>query len=193
MPRQKPAPFFATLHKGGVAFVCVGVVTLFEAFSLTFFTLYAVRNGFAVAGATALLSFGIAACVLFFFAIGYAGDHWSRRGTIAVCAGVALAASLLQMALITTAWIWPLIVILRASAFGSYIGGFALLGDKFKGPEMVAASSINSVMWGVTGIVGPPLAGLAFDVYGLWLLPWFMAACFVPVLAVSTLRAPGTT
>ncbi len=185
---QKPAHMMATFRKGAFAFLCVSVVTFFEAFMLTFFTLYAVSNGFSVGSATQLLAFGIAACVLFFFAIGYLGDHWSWRGTIAICAGLAMVFSLLQIFAISTIWIWPLIVLLRASAFGSYLGGFALLGAQFKGAEMVAASSINSIIWGTSGVIGPPLAGLAFDRFGLGLLPWFMAACFLPVLLALTLR-----
>ena len=180
----RSADLFKTAKKGGFAFLCVSVATFFEAFSLTFFTLYAVQNGFSAGTATQLLSFGIAACVFFFFLIGYAGDHWSRRGVIGICAGLALVFSLLQIPAITTVWIWPLIVVLRATAFGTYLGGFALMGDRFKGTEMVAAASIVSVLWGVSGVIAPPLAGLAFDHFGLWLLPSFMAACFVPVLAV---------
>ena len=185
---EKPAHLWITARKGAFAFLCVGMVTFFEAFCLTFFTLYAVKNGFSAGTATQLLSFGIAGCVLFFFAIGYLGDHWSHVGTIAICVVGAIIFALLEIPFIATIWIWPLIVLLRATAFGTYLGGYALLGDKFKGAEMVAASSINSVMWGVSGMIGPPLAGLAFDKWGLGLLPWFMAACFVPVLAVLTVQ-----
>ena len=180
---QKPAKLWATLRHGGFAFLCVGCVTFFEGFTLTFFTLYAVHNGFDAGTATQLLSFGIGLCVLFFFGIGYLGDHWSRLGTIGVCAGLAIVFALLQILAISTIWIWLLIVFLRASAFGTYLGGFALLGDKFKDAEMVAASSINSILWGISGVVGPPLAGMAFDTYGLGLLPWFMSACFVCLCA----------
>jgi len=185
---EKPAGLRATMGKGAFAFLCVGVVTFFEAFCLTFFTLYAMQNGFNAGEATQLLSFGIAACILFFFAIGYLGDHWSRLGTITVCAALAMVFSLLQIPAIATIWIWPLVVLMRATAFGTYLGGFALLGDKFKGTEMVAASSVNSILWGVSGIIGPPVAGLAFDHFGLWLLPWFMAACFLPILLTLTLQ-----
>ena len=185
---ERPAHLWNTTRKGAFAFLCVGMVTFFEAFCLTFFTLYAVKNGFSAGTATQLLSFGIAGCVLFFFAIGYLGDHWSHVGTIAICSVGAVVFALLEIPFVTTIWIWPLIVLLRATAFGNYLGGYALLGDKFKGAEMVAASSFNSIMWGVSGMIGPPMAGLAFDRWGLGLLPWFMAACFVPVLAVLTLQ-----
>ena len=185
---ERPAHMMAVAREAWFAFLCVGMVTVFEAFSLTFFALYAVQNGFSAGTATQLLSFGIAACILFFIPLGYLGDHWSRRGMIGLCAVVAMVACALQGFAISTIWIWPLIVLLRATAFGIYLGGFALLGDKFKGTEMVAASSINSILWGFSGVVGPPLAGLALDRFGLGLLPWFMAACFIPVVFVLALR-----
>ena len=185
---ETPAPLWATARKGWFAFLCVGMVTVFEAFCLTFFTLYAVQNGFSAGSATQLLSFGIAACILFFIPIGYLGDHWSRKGMIGLCALVAMIACAVQGLAISTLWIWPVIVLLRATGFGVYLGGFALLGDKFKGTEMVAASSVNSILWGLSGVIAPPMAGLAMDRFGLGLLPWFMAACFVPIVLVLTTR-----
>ena len=173
---------WATMGSGKFLFLCIGMAAMFESLGLSFFTLFAINNGVALAQATQILSFGIAAGVLFFFPIGYLGDHWSRHGMIALCAVVAIVGCLLQGLAIGTVWIWPLIAVLRAGAFGVYLGGFGLLGDKFKGTQLVAASAIVSIVWGVAGVVGPPLAGKAFDIFGLWLLPWFMAACYVPVL-----------
>ena len=179
---QPAASIWATMANGKFLFLCIGMAALFESLGLSFFTLFAINNGIALAKATQILSFGIAAGILFFFPIGYLGDHWSRKGTIALCSVVAIVGCLLQGPLIGTLWIWPLIAVLRAGAFGVYLGGFGLLGDKFRGTQLVAASSIVSIMWGISGVIGPPLAGKAFDVYGLWLLPWLMAACYVPVL-----------
>jgi MFS family permease len=179
---ESVAGLMATLRQGPLIFLSIGVATLFEGLSLSFFTLYAISSGLALGQATQLLSSGIAFCLMFFFPIGYLADHWSRRGTVAVCAVIAIICCLLQIVAISSFWIWPLIVVLRAGAFGVYLCGFGMLGDKFKGAELVAASALVSILWGVNGIIGPPLAGAAFDRWGIWLLPWFMAACYVPVL-----------
>ena len=179
---QAVAGLWATLRKGPLIFLSIGVATVFEALTLSFFTLYAIHQGMELGHATRLLSFGIALCLLFFFPIGYLADHWSRRGTVAICAVVTIVCCLLQILAIGTWWMWPLIVILRAGAFGTYLCGFGMLGDKFKGAELVAAASLVSIMWGLGGMIAPPLAGQAFDVWGIWLLPWLMAASYVPVL-----------
>jgi len=84
---------------------------------------------------------------------------------------------------------WPLVVLIRAGAFGTYLGGFGLLGNTFRGTELVAASGLVSMLWGVGGILGPPLVGLVFDAHGIDWLPWFMAGCYVPVLLVLAAAA----
>ena len=180
--------FLTTAVKAPLVFICIGATTLFESVMLSFFTLYAISNGMALNQAATLLGFGIAACLLFFYPIGQLADKWSRRGMVWICASVAIVGSLLQIPLINTFTIWPLIVFLRAGAFGTYLNGFAMLGDRFKGPELMSAAALVSILWGVSGMIGPPMAGLAFDRWGLGLLPWFMAACFVPVLVVLTLQ-----
>ena len=186
---QRPASLRDTLARGRFLFLCIGVTTLFEGIMLTFFTLYVIHHGMELGNATRLLSVGIGFCFLFFFGIGWLGDHWSRRGTIFLCALTAVVGSLLQISALGTVWMWPLVVLIRAGAFGTYLGGFGLLGNTFRGTELVAASGLVSMLWGVGGIVGPPLAGLVFDARGIDWLPWFMAGCYVPVLLVLAATA----
>ena len=185
---QVAARLLPTLHNGAFVFLAIGVVTFFDAFMLTFFDLFAKAHGYSDGAASTLLSFGIAVCMVMFFPIGWLADHWSRRGTLALCYAVALISALLLTATIGTWMVWPVIVVLRGTAFGGYLTAYALLGEKFKGTSMVAAASINSLLWGVSGIVGPPFAGFVFDRFGIGLLPWFLAACFVPALAALALR-----
>ena len=98
---------------------------------------------------------------------------------------MAIVCCLLQPYFIASWLIWPLIVLLRAGAFGTYLNGFAMLGDTFKGAELVTASALVSILWGVGGLIGPPVTGYAIDHVGIWLLPLVMAACYVPVLLAS--------
>ena len=192
---QKPAALWPILTGAKFIFTCVGVVTLFEAFMLTFFSLFAKEHGYTDGSASQLLSFGIAMPMVLFFPIGWLADHWSRRGTLLCCALISLVCALL-MGWVIDGWaVWLVIVIMRGCAFGVYLVGYALLGERYKGTDMVAAASVNSLLWGMSGVIGPPLAGLAFDKFGLGLLPYFMAACFIPVLfglGVSAARKPST-
>ncbi|MBG1230797.1 MFS transporter [Aestuariivirga litoralis] len=179
--------FIATALKAPLIFICVGATTIFESIMLSFFTLYAIANGRSLDQAALLLSFGIAAGLVFFYPIGWLADHWSRRGTIWLCVVVAIVGSLLQASLISTLAIWPLIPVLRAGAFGTYLNSFAMLGDTFKGAELITAAAVVSILWGVGGVVGPPVAGFAIDHAGNWVLPYVMAACYLPVIAAMLL------
>jgi len=179
---SKTGGFLAPALKAPLIFICIGATTLFEGIMLSFFTLYAIANGMKLNEAAGLLGFGIAASLIFFFPIGWLADHWSRRGMVWICAIVALAGSLLQILAISTLAIWPLIVLLRAGAFGTYLNGFAMLGDRFKGVELMTAAAFVSILWGIGGVIGPPLAGLAIDHIGIGTLPYIMAVCYVPVL-----------
>ncbi len=188
---EAPAGFFTTTMKVPLIFICVGATTIFESIMLSFFTLYAIANGRSLDEAALLLSFGIAAGLIFFYPIGWLADHWSRRGTIWLCVGVAIVGSLLQASLISTLAIWLLVPVLRAGAFGTYLNGFAMLGDRFKGVELMTAAAVVSILWGVGGVVGPPLAGLAIDHIGIWILPYAMAACYVPVVVAMLATRTG--
>ena len=64
-----------------------------------------------------------------------------------------------------------------------------ILGDRFKGAELIAGSAAFGATWGVGGIVGPPLAGLVVDGFGIDALPYFFAASYaVLVLLLATSR-----
>jgi MFS family permease len=178
---QIAAGLWPTLRQGAFVFTAVGVVTLFDGLMLTFFALFAKTHGYTDGAASTLLSFGIACCMVMFFPIGWLADRWSQRGTLALCYIVAIISSLLLLVTMDSWLVWPVIVVLRGASFGGYLTAYTLMGRQFKGTSMVAAASLNSLMWGVTGIVGPPLAGLFFDHYSVSLLPWLLAACFVPV------------
>jgi len=188
---QKAAPLWSTLTGAKFIFTCVIAVTFFEAFMLTFFSLFAKEHGYTDGSASQLLSFGIAMPMVLFFPIGWLADHWSRRGTLLACALISLISALLLGWVIDDQLVWLVIVILRGCAFGVYLVAYALLGERYKGTDMVAAASINSLLWGISGVIGPPVAGWAFDRFGIWLLPWFMAACFLPVLAGLAFARPS--
>jgi MFS family permease len=174
--------FMKVLRKAPVIYICIIATTTFEAMSLTFFTIYGMRNGLDVTTANLIFGVGIAGCMLFFYPIGQLADHWSRGATATLCAVVAIAFAVLTAFTIRHPAIWPITIILRAGAFGVYIVAISSIGDTFKGTELVRAGALIAMCWGVGGIAGPPLAGLIIDSQGINTLPWMMTACYVIVL-----------
>ena len=90
----------------------------------------------------------------------------SRNGVIIGTAIITVVLSLSLIPLITTPLIWPVAILLSAAAFGVYVVGLAVLGDSFRGPNLIAGSAAFAAMWGIGGLAGPPIAGAAIDVFG---------------------------
>jgi fucose permease len=58
----------------------------------------------------------------------------------------------------------------------------ATMGDSFKGPDVIAGSAAFAAMWGVGGLIGPPVAGLAIDGFGINAMPVTLASFYVILL-----------
>jgi fucose permease len=74
-------------------------------------------------------------------------------------------------------------ILVTASAFGVYVVALAELGDRFSGPDLIAGASAIAAMWGVGGLAGPPIAGLAIDMFGVSAMPVTLAAVYVVLVA----------
>jgi hypothetical protein len=59
----------------------------------------------------------------------------------------------------------------------------ATLGDRFAGPDLIAGAAGIAAMWGVGGLIGPPVAGLAIDLFGINAMPVTLAGFYVVLLA----------
>jgi MFS family permease len=180
---EKPASFMAVLAQAPMIFLCVGITTLFESIMLSFISIFALRHGYSQAGAAQLIGVGIAGCVVLFYPIGQLSDRWSRQGTVLLCAIVATLGSFALLPAIGSILVWPLIILQRAGAFGVYGVGLTSVGDSFKGAELVSASSLVAILWGLGGIVGPPVAGQIIDLYGVDTLPVMLGLCYAIILA----------
>ena len=165
-----------------------GTMTLFDSVMLSFFPIYAVRMSLDLASAAWLLGAAVAGAAMFQLPIGWLADRWSRRGVIWL-ATVGTCMLALAMPVVIKTWlIWPLAVVLGTCAYALYSLALVALGDRFKGPMLVAGSAAHAAMWGIGGIVGPPVTGWVFSAAGHETLPYVLAApymVFAVCLAVS--------
>ena len=175
--------FFAFVRKAPMLLFAVAATTLFDNVLVSFFTIYGIRNGLTLETASWILGFGIIGNMVMFYPIGWLADRWSRTGVMLVSAVTTIVLSLALIPLITHWLVWPLMVVLTASAFGGYVVALATLGDRFSGPDLIAGAAAIAAMWGVGGLVGPPVAGLAIDLFGIHAMPVFLAAVFTVLLA----------
>lgn len=172
---------------GMIVFACaaplllLGVLTmtLFDSVMLSFFPIYAVRVSLDLTSAAWLLGATVAGAALFQLPIGWLADRWSRRGVIWIATLGSFSLALAMPVVIKTWLAWPLAVALGSCAYALYSLALVALGDQFKGPMLVAGSAAVAAMWGVGGIIGPPVTGWVFKVAGHETLPFVLAAPYI--------------
>jgi MFS family permease len=177
------AGFVGFIRRAPLLLFAVCTCTIFDAVMLSFFTIFGLRSGLSIATASTILGVGILGNALLQFPIGYLADKWSRLGVIVVSAAIT---ALLSVAMIWTidGWlIWPVILILGTTAFAVYTVALTILGDRFDGPDLIAGSAAFAAMWGIGGIIGPPITGAAVDAFGIDAFPIALAAVYVVLLA----------
>jgi MFS family permease len=175
--------FFAFVRKAPMLLFAVTAATLFDNVLVSFFTIYGIRSGLTLETASWILGIGIIGNMVLFYPIGWLADHWSRKGVMLVTAGLTIVLSLSLLVVITHWLVWPVMVLVTASAFGVYVVALAELGDRFSGPDLIAGASAIAAMWGVGGLVGPPIAGLAIDLFGVGAMPVTLAGFYVMLVA----------
>jgi MFS family permease len=175
--------FFHFLARAPMLLFAVAAATLFDSVFISFFTIFGLRHGLELETASSILGIGIIGNVLLFYPTGLLADRWSRRGVVLLTAAATIALSLALPVLINTPAIWPATILLSTSAFGVYVVALAVMGDTFKGSDVVAGSAAFAAMWGIGGLAGPPIAGAAIDHFGINAMPATLAAFYVVLLA----------
>ena len=161
----------------------VATLTMFDAVMLAFFPIFGLRSGLDLKTASWALAVAIAGNALLQYPVGWLADRWSRQGVLWIAA---VATPLLAMSLpfvVTTPWLWPVALLLGTCAYAVYIIAMTVMGDRFQGSDLVAGSAAFGAMWGVGGIIGPPLAGFALDLLGPSGIAITLTAIYVGLIA----------
>ena len=87
-------------------------------------------------------------------------------------------------------FLWPMLLIWGAVAYGTYTVALVEPGGRFSGASLVAGCGAFSMMWGIGRTLGSPIAGIAMDILGqegltatlgLAFLALGIAAFFIPL------------
>ncbi|WP_162914094.1 MFS transporter [Taklimakanibacter lacteus] len=174
--------FVAFVRRAPLLLFAVGTLTFFDAVILSFFPIFGLRSGLSVEQVTLILGVAIIGNALLQVPIGLLADRWSRMGVIILSAVIT---AVLAMTLIWTIgnWlIWPVMLILGTTAFAIYTVALAILGDHFEGPDLIAGAAAFAAMWGIGGLLGPPIAGAAIDAFGINAIPVTISLVYVVLL-----------
>jgi MFS family permease len=177
-------PMLHFVPKAPLLLAAIYVHAIFDGGMLGFLSVYGVRSGLSIeAGALLItvLSFGN---VFFQIPIGWVADKIGKNRMMVVCfIFCVLGLAVLPLA-IRAPWIWPLMLFLGASGFGIYTIGLAQLGDRFKGPDLIAGTSAFSTVWGLGALTGSVVSGIAMDWFGPNGFPTALLVIFLAYLLV---------
>jgi len=124
----------------------------------------------------AVIWVGAVAAVFFQYPIGWLADKVNRSWLLIVCVLLLLISIFLFPLLIEGGrypwWnpralaLWAVVTIWAGSMGGIFTVGITLLGERFRGVELVSANAVFSVLFGVGGLLGPFIVGTAMSTIG---------------------------
>lgn len=164
---REDASVFSFISLAPMLLLAVAFAALFDQVTLSLLPIYGLRHGLAEATSSLVLAVMIIGNVVFQIPIGWLADRISRRFLINIMAITTMIGSLLLSLLIGESMLlWPMLFVWGAVAFGIYTIALVELGDRFSGALLLAGNGAFAMMWGIGGILGPPVAGAAMDLIG---------------------------
>ena len=142
--------------------LCAGVLffAFFDAVVLSLFPVYASTHGYALGVAALMASVILAGDMLFQVPLGWLADRLNRRTLHLACGVLTLTVGLLLPWLIALpSLLWPALVVLGAVAGGIYTLALILIGQDFRGPDLITANASVGLLWGIGSLAGPLLSG----------------------------------
>jgi MFS family permease len=174
--------FWRVVARAPLLLFAVAAATLFDSVFIAFFTIFGIRSGLSLATASTILGLAIVGNMLFQYGLGVLADRWSRIGVVASSAAVTVILSLSLIWAVHSPLLPLIAIILGTAAFAVYVVALAVSGDTFAGADLIACSAAFSAMWGVGGLLGPSLAGVAIDAFGINAMPVVLALFYIILL-----------
>ena len=128
---------------------------------------YGVRSGLAEADAATLLTVAALGAVLLQWPIGWLVDRFNRYVILIACAAVGgVSVASLPWLVATGGYPMWLGLLVGSGIFsGVYTAAMAIVGQRFRGADLVAANAAFGFLWGAGSLTGPILTGAAMDIW----------------------------
>jgi len=174
--------------------LCMGVLffSFFDSVVLSLFPVYASSHGYAVGIAAFMATVILLGDMLFQLPLGWLSDRLDRPTLHLACGVAATVIGLALPWLITQpSLLWPALMLLGAVAGGVYTLALVLIGQRFRGRDLVTANAAAGMLWGVGSLLGPLLSGSLMDLgpQGVPLALALAAGLFVATAAASLRRS----
>ena len=155
-----------------------------EAF-IAFFPLFGIHIGLGEARSLSLLAmFGLGG-VMLQLPLGWLADHMQRHKLLLLCLVLTMGGFLVLPEVVSRSVGGPIFAFALGGVEGMiYALGVILLGQKFRGADLAAASVLYTGMWCTGMMLGPAIIGAGMDVFGNTAMPYLIAAIYAVYLPV---------
>jgi len=166
-PAAEKASIRAFAPRAPVLLLSFAAIAMLDNASMSLMPLYGMDQGLSRDAASFLLFTLLAGGVALQYPIGWLADIVPRRSvTVGTAALTVLGCLLLPSAMGWGIGLWPMVFLWGGAAFGAYTMALAELGERFSGSMLIAGSAALAMTWGLTTVVGLPIAGGAMQAFG---------------------------
>lgn len=135
-----------------------------EAAGLSLLPLYAMRLGWPEHSATFLLTVLLVGAILLQLPIGWLGDRMDRQRLLIMLAIISAIGAAVWPFAFSHSWLaYPLLFLWGGVFVGIYTMTIAMLGDTYKGTELLGIYALLSIAWGAGALLGPLVGGVAME------------------------------
>jgi MFS family permease len=155
-----------------------------EAF-IAFFPLYGIHLGLGEVRSLSLLTTFALGGIVMQLPLGWLADHMNRRKLLLICLFMTMTGFLI-LPMVVSHSIGGTVFAFALGGIESmiYALGVMLLGQKFRGADLAAASVLFTSMWGAGTMLGPAIVGVGMDVFGNNSMPYLIATIYAVYLSL---------
>jgi len=185
----KPASLLLLLTRSPALAAAIFLFAFIDLAAGPLLPLFGVRHGMSEASAALMLTMLALGNVVLLFPIGWLADTVDRGLALLLCAGATMIGALaLPLLIEDRVLLWPMLFVWGGFFAGIYTVALTLVGQMYKGAELVSANATIGLIWGLGALTGPSVAGVAMELAPDRGLPWVIAAAAAAFLVLATIR-----
>lgn len=159
---------------------------------LAFVPIYGERIGIGMIAGLHVQTAALLGAIALQMPMGWLADHMDRRLLVSLSVLFVIAAIALMPIVLPLGGIALAFMFVYGGVFNAlYAFGIVLLGERFRGVDLIFAGTVFNVMWSMGAVVGPPLGGAGLQLWephGVILVLGLLWALYLPVPVVAYLR-----
>ena len=190
--RERGGSPFAMFARAPLIVLAVAIFGLYETALMALLPIWGVRSGMSTSMAAATLSAVYIGSIALQLPVGWISDKLARIDVLRFCAAIGLLGAILTtVAARLPATQFALLFLWGGIAAGIYPLALGMAGDRFQGGDLVAINAAMIIAYGIGGLAGPALGGIAMDMWNPRGLPALFVVLFAALLLAALLPKRG--